>query len=195
MERSGYISRILKEHLIDAKNYLKLTPQEVETAMEHFKQKVFNVLFFTEEENITEEEKIYFNRGLQNSDRYSQFYVMLKMNKKEETPPPIIPIQFQPVTAQCVAFSAVLSIYVGYHLQKFIPTIPCYVKDSRYAISNFDRVKHILRNTVIATWDATEYYMNIYPKEGIKNINKYIINLFMNSPNASLPPSSSNYFN
>ena len=99
-----------------------------------------------------------------------QFYGMPKIhNMKDSTST----VPFRPVTSQCGIYSALISRYLDYYLQKLVKLVPSYVPNSR-AVLNKLRGLLIEEGYSLLTSDAKSMYTNMDPVEGLEAIRLYI---------------------
>ena len=83
-------------------------------------------------------------------------------------------IPLGPVNSQCGGLSAVASKYIYYYLQKLIPYITRYVKNSTNVLNLLREIDTTSPNIRCTTSDAKSMYSNIDPTEGVRKIKKYI---------------------
>ena len=168
MEWQGYVFRMLDEYLRDGKGtYLNRTENQALQGLNDLDSKMREILH-DHEEDLIENERIYFLRGLKTQDRISQIYDMPKVHK------PMIPkLKLKHVTSNCGSLSAVASRYIEYYLHKLVLLSPSYLRDPsalQDVISSLGYQSSLLSE---GTSDATAMYTNMDPIEGVRTIEKY----------------------
>ena len=111
MERHSYIKKMLKEHMMDSKNYRQLDSEEANNIQNKFGENIWSILQ-NYEGDLFFQEMIFFQKGFREDDRMSQVYGMPKVHKLKGNLDGDIP--FRPVISQCSSFSCIVSRYIDY---------------------------------------------------------------------------------
>lgn len=161
---------MLAEHLLDGKTYRQLNEEEATTIRRQFQNKT-RELFIEFEDDILYNEIKFFERGFKETDRMPQFYGMPKIHKMDSTTSTVIP--FRPVTSQCGSYSALISHYLDYYLQKLVKLVPSYIPNSRAVLEQLNELD-TTESYSIFTSDTKSMYTNIDPIEGLDTIRLYV---------------------
>ena len=170
MEREVYVKSMLKQHLLVTKNYTQLTKEEAHNLREEFEFNLTEIIKFEYINELSYQEKIFFERGFQCMNRIPQLYGTPKEHKDWS-----IQVPFRPVNSQVGSLSALASKYVDYYMKKILPFIPGYIKNSFELIQRLKNVNFNGDNISVTTSDAIAMYPNILTDEGIDACKKYFI--------------------
>ena len=107
MEREVYIKLMLQQHLMNVKNYTSLIRREAFDIMSSFELELSDIIKFDHKNDLTDHEKVFFQRGCETRNRIPQIYGTAKVHKEYTTD-----VSFRPVNSQCGTLSAVVSIYI-----------------------------------------------------------------------------------
>ena len=159
---------MLQEHLLDKKNYALISDIQAHNLMEEFIFEVSELINFDHVNDLTDNERIFFARGLDKMQRIPQMYGNPKVHKKWT-----IHVPLRPVNSQVGSFPAVVSKFVDYYLKKLIPFIPGNVKNSLEVIERLKEIDFNQPHIWLAMSDAVAMYPNIKNEEGIAACEKY----------------------
>ncbi|MCP3932107.1 MAG: hypothetical protein GY705_23795, partial [Bacteroidetes bacterium] len=99
--------------------------------------------------------------------RAAKFYLLPKIHKNLEQPPgrPIMSANGHP--------SERLSELVDLHLNRYVQTIPSYIKDTNHLLSILKEIK-LPENALLVSFDVSALYTNIPHKEGAEAIKSFM---------------------
>ena len=159
---------MVDEHLCNGKDtYKNLTENQALTELENLDNEMREILQ-DHEDDLLDNEKLYFIHGLKSQDRISQIYGMPKVHK------PLIPkLKLRPVTSNYGNLSAVASKYIDYYLHKLVLLSPSYTKDAAALQDEITSLGYLSDLISEGTSDAEAMYTNIDPKQGVATIKKY----------------------
>ena len=80
MERHLYIKTMLREHMMDSKNYRQLDSEEANNIRNKFREDIWSILQ-NYEGDLFFQEMIFFQKGFREEDQMSQVYGMPKVHK------------------------------------------------------------------------------------------------------------------
>ena len=158
---------MLDEHLCDGKGtYKNLTENQALQELDDLDSKMREILQ-DHEEDLKENERLYFLRSLKTQDRISQIYGIPKVHT------PMIPkLKLRPVTSNCGSLSAVASKYIDYYLHKLVLFSPSYLRDASALHDEIWSLRYQSGLLYEGTSDATAMYTNMDPIEGVETLKK-----------------------
>ena len=182
MDRSTYIQRVLKEHLLDTHTYKQISSTEAQSRLKEIREQLISMFdnpYSNLQNSLSPSEQTYFKRALyQPKYRLPTFYGLVKIHKS--------PWKLRPVVSCCGSLLAKISSWIDYHLQSIRHTIPSYIKDSEQLQRQLQCL-HIPLHTKIFTCDAVSMYTNIDIDHSIEIVKKWFDKYKHESP-LNLPP-------
>ena len=190
IERKIYIEQVLKEHLLQQKNYERLSPEIAKIELQ--KQRTAFLSVYTKYKHTlpTKAEATYFSRAMTeeylNATRVPQFYGTFKVHKPDKKMRPVI---------SCVnSIPEIFSKWIDHHLKTLVESnlLPTYMKDSRQLQQSLLKAfpNGLPPNARLFSVDAVSMYSNIDTAHGLQVIAKwfrlYKADLPQNFPSAML---------
>ena len=123
LEREKYITRCLRDHLLDEKTYRRICPDEAVFRNERTRVRLRNIILKAKIMNLLSEEEItYLKRGLKTHHKFPKFYCTIKVHKMKKGSPDSW--KTHPVTSTCGSHLSVASKLLDYILQDLLTFIP-----------------------------------------------------------------------
>ena len=168
IERTTYIQRAWSDHLGDAETYLPIEPKKVNAVLAETKYKV---LAFYNDMNKTDlpaaETEFFYRLKDDCLDRLtSKFYLTAKVPKT--------PWKTKPIVATCGTIFHGISKCVDYRLQRLVPLIPSYIKNSFELKKKLENLGSLPAGTPLFTMDATAIYTNINTDRGLEVVEQFL---------------------
>ena len=110
--------------------------------------------------------------------RIPHFYGTVKVYKEFSS---LSALPFHPVISSCWELSALASTFIDYFLQKLVPHIPIYVKNSQEDLQHLKGVNFTHHNIRITTSDTKSIYSNIKTSEGLQAVAECVRNSNMST--------------
>lgn len=162
IERSTYIERALKDHLLDEKTYRRLTEEEASIHLKKVQYQVGSLVLRARKEGLASAELKYLNRALQLVHRMPQFYLLMKIHKT--------PWKTRPVVSTCGSLCYFLGKWVDYHLQPVAKLVPTYIRDSEELMTKLKQLGPLDPRAKLFTTDAVSMYTNIDTDHALKQL-------------------------
>lgn len=165
MERSTYITRSLKDHLLDPNTYKRLLPEEATVAIET-SVTAMKTLLQEHWDSLTEHEQTYFNRCFKLDHRTPQFYTTPKVHKS--------PWKTRPIVSTVNSIMGYLSKWVDRQLQKVVHLCPAYLKDSKSLLDDLSSLDNLPPTAFFVIADAVSMYTNIDTQHSITSLREWL---------------------
>jgi hypothetical protein len=164
MERTSYIERALKDHLLDRTTYTRLSPDDVRKS-DKATEAELKALLTSYESILPEHEMVYFKRYLQQDHRQKQFYITLKVHKK--------PMSSRPIVSCCGSLTEGFSKWLDAKMKLLIPFLPTHLRDSNQVLAELKKIGPLPRHAKLFTADAVSMYTNINTKHLLEVFRKW----------------------
>ena len=161
LERSVYLQRCLKDHLLDNKTYRQLSEQEADHRLAGAIYQ-FKLLVAQNRKTLPKDEQKYFDRCFEefHERRKPQFYCTPKVHKN--------PWKTRPIVSCVNSHLGDLSKWIDVQLQRVVHLCPCYLKDSQSLLRKLHRLGQLPPTAVVVTADAVSMYTNIDTQHSLK---------------------------
>ena len=167
MEREEYILRTLRDHLLHTETYKRLETGEIMHREEVIRTKLRKMLAQAKTRKLLKpNECTYLHRALETCNRIPQFYITLKLHKKE--------LASRPVTGTGGSLLAAVSKLVDFYLQPVAPASTCYLRDWEHLVDQIHDLGELPHDAKLFTADATSMYTNIDTTHGLEILRKWL---------------------
>jgi len=169
--RSKYIKQCLKEHMMNTRNYVQLSSDEVKKELTE--QKQLFIAAYQDCKEFTDQHIQYFERSIANADsnnsRIPTFYGPWKVHKKKDST--------RPVVSSCGSFPEIFSIFIDEMLKRLVQDVL-----KSYIISSDQLVYQLTKKfpnrlpygAKLFSIDAVGMYINIQTKHAVKVVEKFM---------------------
>jgi hypothetical protein len=169
MDRSGYIQRCLKDHLLNKTNYRQLSTDEARIICYNARAHLERLTIFDKKTFRPGSPSFkYFYRSLKvRGRRRPQFYIMPKVHKS--------PMKTRPVISCVESTMEILSTWIDNQLQRVVHLCPCYLRDSWQLLEELKELGPLPADARLVTADAVSMYSNIHTDHGVSSVRAWLI--------------------
>ena len=153
LERDLYIRRAIEDHLGNRRNYKIISPETAQR-MQHRLRAQLSIFLSKYRDSIAPNEQLFLRRAMEQfPSKFARFRLTPKVHKS--------PWTTRPIVSCSGTFMNEWSKWLDFHLQRLIPFIPSYVKDTQQILDELRAIKNLPDNAYLVTADADKMYSNI----------------------------------
>jgi len=166
IERSEYISRALKDHLLDVNTYRQLSKTEADERIDSVRSQIDNFIFVFNRQ-LSYGERTYLRRSLTSvKDPFAYFYILAKIHKN--------PWKTRPIVSVCGSITHGLARWIDKQLQPICRKLPSYLASSLELRQQLANAALGSDHARLFTFDAVSMYTNIDTEHALKVIAKFL---------------------
>ena len=175
VDKETYVRQCLTEHLLNTKNYERLTAKEAKRRMYNARARLIKMTLKEKKLPADSDDERYFKRslflpntpdGIRTTDRTPQFYGAPKVHKH--------PWKLRPVVSAVGSTMEIMSKWLDNQLQRVVRLCPSYLQDSWQLLDELKRLGRLPPGSKLVTADAVAMYCNIDTDHGLEVIRLWL---------------------
>ena len=171
MSRDNYIKSIMEEHLLKNDIYERISEMRATSMMSKIEKEI-KIMVNEGNLELTKDDRTFFQRNFEQKHRIPVFYGTPKIHKSKMANGLY---KTRPVVAKVGSFIEIASKFCDHYLEKLIPFVKTYLKDSFELLDDLSKIPQPLPpDTKLITADAISMYTNIDTKHGIEMLEIFI---------------------